>query len=102
MEVLSVCILVLDGTIQVDMVHKGLDDMVLGHKMALGDMVLARRSQCGKVLGHKRVLGGRVLGHKRVLGGRVFGHKKVLGGRALDLDDMVLDGRAHTMTVDHD
>ena len=81
MEVLSVCILVLDGTVQDDMVqvHKDLDDMVLGH-----------RSQCGKVLGHTKVLGGMVLGHK-----------KVLGGTALDLDDMVLVGRAHMMTVDH-
>ena len=49
MEVLWVCILVLDGTVQDDMVqvHKDLDDMVLGYKMALRDMVLARRSQCG-------------------------------------------------------
>ena len=103
MEVLSVCILVLDGTVQDDMVqvHKDLDDMVLGHKMVLRDMVLARRSQCGKVLGHTQVLGGMVLGHTKVRGGMVLGHKKVLGGRALDLDDMVLVGRAHTMTVDH-
>ena len=93
MEVLSVCIPVLGGTVQDDMVqaHKDLDDMVPGHKMALGDMVLARRSHCGKVLGHKKALGDRVLGHK-----------KVPGGRVLDLDDMVLTGRAHTMTVDHD
>ena len=93
MEVLLVCIPVLDGTVQVDMVraHKDLDDMVLGHKMAQGDMVLARRSHCEKVWVHKRVPGGKVLGHK-----------KVLGGRALDLDDMVLVGTAHTMTVDHD
>ena len=55
MEVLSVCIPVLGGTDQDDMVqaHKDLDDMVPGHKMALGDMVLACRSHCGKVLGHK-------------------------------------------------
>ena len=81
MEVLWVCILVLDGMVQDDMVqvHKDLGDMALGHKMALHDMVLARRSQCGKVLGHT----------------------KVRGGRALDLDDMVLVGRAHMMTVDH-
>lgn len=92
MEVLSVCILVLDGTVQDDMVqvHKDLGDMVLGDKMVLRDMVLARRSQCGKVLGHTKVRSGRVLGHK-----------KFLGGGALDLDDMVLVGRAHMMTVDH-
>ena len=81
-----VCIPVLDGTVQVD---KDLDDMALGHKMVLHDMVLARRSQCGKVLGHKKDLGGRVLCHRKV-------------GRALDLDDMVLAGRAHTMTVGQD
>ena len=66
MEVSWVCIPILDGRAQFDMVpvHKDLDDMVLGYKMALGDMVLARRFQCGKVLGHKLVLGGRALDHK--------------------------------------
>ena len=82
MEVSSVCNPVLDGTAQVDMVlvHKDLDDMVPGHKIALADTALARKPQCGMVLGHRMVL----------------------GGRAQDLDGMVLVGRTHMMTPAHD
>ena len=92
-ELLWVCIVVLGGTVQDDMVqaHKDLDDMVLGRKMAPGGMVLACRYQCGKVLGHMKVLGGKALDLDDM----------VLVGRALDPDDMVLVGRARKMTVDH-